>query len=153
MRQEEYDQAKQSNPNIWIEARAYLEYGENREGYWNSKKFMKQIKMAVKIEEIKYPKCDNWRHLWIFDHSSCNVAMPDDALDVSEMNINPGGKQGIMRDRFWNDKIQHMNYANGIPKDLRMILKERGKDTKGMNGDQICEILGSHKDFKNKKSY
>ena len=51
--QEEYDQAKQSNPNIWIEARAYLEYGENREGYWNSEKFMNQIKMVVKIAEIK----------------------------------------------------------------------------------------------------
>ena len=38
--QEEYDQAKQSNPNIWIEARTYLEYGGNREGYWNSEKFM-----------------------------------------------------------------------------------------------------------------
>ena len=31
--QEECDQAKQSNPNIWVEAQAYLEYGENREGY------------------------------------------------------------------------------------------------------------------------
>ena len=31
--QEEYDQAKQSNPNIWMEARTLLEYGENREGY------------------------------------------------------------------------------------------------------------------------
>ena len=30
--QEECDQAKQSNPNIWVEAQAYLEYGENREG-------------------------------------------------------------------------------------------------------------------------
>ena len=38
--QEEYDQAKQSNPNIWIQAQAFLEYGENREDYWNSKKFM-----------------------------------------------------------------------------------------------------------------
>ena len=98
--QEEYDQAKQSNPNIWIEARAYLEYGENREGYWNSEKFMNQIKMAVKISEIKYPKCDNWRHVWIFDHSSCHAAMPDDALDVSEMNVSQGWKQRIMRDGF-----------------------------------------------------
>ena len=31
--QEEYDQAKQSNPNICIEARAFLDYGENKEGY------------------------------------------------------------------------------------------------------------------------
>ena len=59
---------------------------------------MNQIKMAVKIAETKYPKCDNWRHVWIFDHSSCHAAMPDDALDVSKMNVNPGGKQRVMRD-------------------------------------------------------
>ena len=34
--QEEYDQAKQSDSNIWIEARTFLEYGDNQEGYWNS---------------------------------------------------------------------------------------------------------------------
>ena len=150
--QEEYDQAKQNDPNIWIEARALLEYGENREGYWNSEKFMNQIKMAVKIAEIKYPRCDNWKHVWIFDHSSCHAAMPDDALDVSKMNVNPGGKQRVMRDGFWDGKVQRMNYAIGIPKGLRVILEERGVNTHGMNGDQMREILGSHQDFKNEKS-
>ena len=75
-------------------------YSENREGYWNSERFMDQIKMAVKIAEAKYPKCDNWRNIWIFDHSSCHSTMPDDALDVSKMNVNPGGKQRVMRDGF-----------------------------------------------------
>ncbi len=150
--QEEYDLAKQSDPNIWMEARAFLEYGENREGYWNSEKFMNQIKMAVKIAEAKYPKCDNWRHVWIFDHSSCHSAMPDDALDVSKMNVNPGGKQRIMRDGFWDGKVQRMNYAIGIPKGLRVILEERGINTQGMNGNQMREILGEHEDFKNEKS-
>ena len=78
--------------------------------------------------------------------------MPDDALDVSKMNVYPGGNQRIMRDGFWNGKIQHMNYAIGIPKGLCVILEERGIDTKGMNGDQMREILGSHEDFKNEKS-
>ena len=31
--------------------------------------------------------------VWIFDHSSCHTAMPEDALIVSRMNVNPGGKQ------------------------------------------------------------
>ena len=114
--QEEYDQVKQSDPTIWMDARAFLEYGENREGYWNSEKFMDQIKMAVKIAEAKYPKCDNWRLIWIFDHSSCHSAMPDDALDVSKMNVIRGGKQRVMRDGFWDGKVQRMNYAIGIPK-------------------------------------
>ena len=41
-----------------------------------------------------------------------------------------------------------MNYAIGMPKHLHVILEERGIDTKGMNGDQIHETLGSHEDFK-----
>ena len=97
--QEEYDRAKQIDPNIWIQARCYLEYehGESREGYWNSDRFMEQIKMAVKIAEIKYPKSENWKHVRVFDHSSCRAAMLD-ALDVNKMNVKPGGKQRIMRD-------------------------------------------------------
>ena len=49
------------------------------------------------IAEIKYPKEDGWSHVWVFDHSSCHAAMADDALDVSKMNVKPGGKQRIMR--------------------------------------------------------
>ena len=35
-----------------------------------SDKFMMQIKEAVKIAEVKYPKDDGSRVVWIFDHSS-----------------------------------------------------------------------------------
>jgi len=56
-------------------------------GYWTSEKFMGQIKEAVKIAEVKYPKEEGWKIVWIFDHSSCHAAMPDDALD---MNVKPG---------------------------------------------------------------
>ena len=78
MTEEEYDRVKQTDPNIWIQARCYLEYGESREGYWNSERFMEQIKVAVKIAETKYPRSENWKHVWVFDHSSCHAAMPDD---------------------------------------------------------------------------
>jgi len=150
--QEEYDRAKQTDPNIWMEARASLEYGENREGYWNSERFMNQIKMAAKIAEIKYPKEDNWKHVWVFDHSSCHAAMPDDALDVSKMNVNPGGKQRVMRMGSFDGKPQSMNFAIGIPKGLRQVLTERGVDTTGMNGDEMREVLGRYPDFRDEKS-
>ena len=52
---------------------------------------MTQLEEAAKIAEAKYPREDGWRVVWIFDHSSCHAAMPDDALDVSKMNVNPGG--------------------------------------------------------------
>ena len=42
---------------------------------------MSQIKEAVKIVILKYPKQEGWRV--VFDLSSCLAAMSDDALDVN----------------------------------------------------------------------
>ena len=95
---EEYDREKATDPMVKLQARTFLEYGESKEGYWTADKFMKQIEEAVKIAEIKYPKTEGWRHVWIFDHSSCHAAMSEDALDVNKMNVNPGRKQRKMRD-------------------------------------------------------
>ena len=61
------------------------------------------------IAELKYPKEEGWRHVWIFDHSSCHAAMADDALDAAKMNVNLGGKQRKMRDTVWKSADQKMN--------------------------------------------
>ena len=84
--QEEYEEAK-NDPTIREYARQQLEYGEAKEGYWTSHKYIAQIKQAVKIAEVKYPREKGFRIVWIFDHSSCHAAMPEDALDVSKMNV------------------------------------------------------------------
>ena len=97
---EEYDHGKVTDPTTHLQAREFLEYGESKEEYWTSDKFMKQMEMAVRIAEVKYPKSDDWRHVWIFDHSSCHGAMADNPLDVSKMNVGPGGKQRVMHDGF-----------------------------------------------------
>lgn len=49
---------------------------------------MAQLIMAEKIAVAKYPREDGWRIVWIFDHSSCHAAMPEDVLDVNKMNVN-----------------------------------------------------------------
>ena len=82
-----------------FQARELLEYGDHAEAYWTNDRFMRQE--AVKIAELKYPKEKRFRHCWIFDHSSCHAARSEDALDVSKMNMNPGGKQPKMRDTIW----------------------------------------------------
>lgn len=87
--------------------------------------------------------------MWIFDHSSCHFTMADDALDVGKVNVNHGGKQRIMRDGYWDGKVQCMNYAIETPKGLRAILEESGINTRGMNAKQMREILDSHEDFIN----
>ena len=43
---EEYDASIIANPGL--KKCAHLEYGENREGYWTSEKFMAQIQVAAK---------------------------------------------------------------------------------------------------------
>ena len=90
---------------------------------------MEQVKCAVAIAEVKYPKEEGWKHVWIFDHSSCHAAMAEDSLDVSKMNVNPGEKQRVMHDDWWGGKPQPRNYAIGVPKGLRVVLEERGVDT------------------------
>ena len=40
---QEFEEANRSNPRVKNQARAFLEYGENKEGYWTSEKFMSQI--------------------------------------------------------------------------------------------------------------
>ena len=61
--------------------------------------------------------------MWIFNHRSCHAAIPDDALDVSKMNANPGGKQRVMRDGMWNGKPQS-NFSLGVPKGMRHVFEE-----------------------------
>ena len=152
----EYEAAKSSNPRIHKYARAFLEYGESKEGYWTRDKFIAQMHRAIEMAEIKYPKEDGWRHVWVFDHSSCHAAMADDALDVGKMNVKPGGKQRIMRDTTWNGKIWKMSYTDRagtkVAKGMKMVLEERGVSTTGKTGDWMRKTLGEHSDFKDEKS-
>ena len=80
----EYDEARSSHTNLW--------YGSQSQGYWNSETFMNQVKHAVTIAEIKYPRANN-TIVFIFDKSSGHTAYDSDALQVSHMNVNPGGGQ------------------------------------------------------------
>lgn len=78
--------------------------------------------------------------------------MPDDALDVSKMNVKPGGKQRVMRNGWWAGKVQKMMDAHGIPKGMKQVLHERGVDTRKMVAEEMREVLGNFPDFKYEKS-
>jgi len=71
--EEEYRAAKRNNPNIKMSARKLLEYGESREGYWTSDKFMKQMEYVVEIAEAKYPKEQGYRLFWVLDQAAATV--------------------------------------------------------------------------------
>ena len=114
------------------------------------------MKRAIEIAEIKYPKEGGWRHVWVFDHSSCHAAMADDALDVNKMNVRPGGKQRIMHDTVWDGRIWHLyttaRDGTKVAKGLKMVLEERGVSTAGKSADWMRETLAKHSDFRDEKS-
>ena len=55
---EEYERAKEVDPNFPKAARQRFEYGTGHEGYWTCSHLMKNLKDAVKIAEFKYPRLD-----------------------------------------------------------------------------------------------
>ena len=147
---EEYEEAKKLNPNIRKYAREFLEYGESREGYWNCDKFIRQTERAASIAELKYSKSAGWRHVYVFDHSSCQ-AMADDALDVNQMNVKPGGQQRSMRDTEYNRRVQRMYIVvigQKVAKEMKAVLEERRISTAGKNAEWMRKELASHPDFK-----
>ena len=149
--QNEFEEAQKSDITITQQARETLEYGESREGYWTSEKFMLQMNNAVKIADIKYPREEGWNVVWVFDHSSCHTAMAEDALDASKMNVKPGGKQPVMRATIWAGKVQEMTFALGVPKGMKQVLEERGIRTESLKAEDMRKILSNHEDFRNEK--
>ena len=141
-------QAKQVNPSSKKYAHRFLEYRENREGYWTRDKFVAQMKSAVEMAELNTPKEEGWHHVWVFHHSSCHAAMADDALDAGKMNVNPGGKQRKMRDTVWRGMTQSMNDKHAVPKGMRQVLRERGVDVSWMIAERMRATLAAMDDLK-----
>ena len=132
-------------------ARVLLEYGAEKEGYWNSDRFMANIKNAVAIAEFKYPPEKNTL-VFIFDQSSCHKAYAENALNVSRMNVRPGGKQPCMRDTVWAGRAQKLVDDKGVPKGMKQILEERGINTERMKAEDMRTVLSFHDDFQSEKT-
>ena len=101
----EAELAKARDPSFPVTARVTLEYGAARGGYWDSEKFLKNIKDAVKITKFKYPT-EKFMVVFIFDSSSYHRAYSQDSLNVKSMNVKPGGAQPPLRDTVWNGRVQ-----------------------------------------------
>ena len=150
--EEEYAAGLERFPNLKCYARASIEYGENKDGYWTSERFMQQLKYCADITECKYPRGEGYKVVWVFDHSSCHGAYAEDSLNAHKMNAKPGGKQPKMRDTVWEGRPQSMVFSIGVPKGLIQVLKERGKYRNGMKLEEMRQEIASHPDFKNEKT-
>ena len=148
---EEHSLAKAGNPDFPKEARVLLEYGADREGYWNSDRFMANIENAAQIVEFKYP-AHRYTIVWHFDQSSCHKAYAEDALNSQVMNVNPGGQQPVMRDTVWAGAVQKLVNEDGVPKGMKRVLQERGINTATMVADDMRTVLANHDDFRTEKT-
>lgn len=147
----EHTRALASDPDFPGTARATLEYGAEKEGYWTGEKFMTNVKDATRIAETIYPSTSHTL-VWIFDQSSCHRAFSEDALNVRRMNVRPGGAQPPMRDTVWGGKVQRMVLEDGTPKGMRLVLEERGINTSTMNAEDMRVVLANHYDFQQEKT-
>ena len=147
----EYEQGKQTYPDLHQQARKLLKYGAEFEGYWNSEKFLEQVEAAIKIAKVKYA-ADRYNVLWFFDHSSGHTAFAEDALNASRMNVRPGGKQPVMHDTIYNGIHQKMVLPDGTPKGMKMVLEERKVNVSGMKAEDMRSALQQMHDFKYEKT-
>ena len=65
------------------------------------------------------------------------------------MNIRPGGAQPQICDTVWGRHVQSMVKEDGTPKGMKMVLEERGINTRCMNADNMRVVLSYHDDFRN----
>ena len=149
---EEYALAQVTHPNIQQVARTILRYGENRDGYWNSEKFILQFRSAVEIASVKYP-ISEYDILWIFDQSSNHTIKSNDALNANRMIVKPGGKNTpIMRDTVWEGQFFSMTNSSGVNIGLKECLVRRQRYTEGMLRKAMVKELSSHPDFSSEPS-
>lgn len=141
----------EGNPNLKQSARVIFEYGKSKEGYWKSKDLLKQMETAVAVAEAKYPS-RIFKNVWIFDHSCGHTAYAPDALVVSRLGKNPGGKQPAMRDTTWAGKVQRLVTDDGTPKGAAKILEKRGINTGSLKLADMKIIPSCHEDFRDEKS-
>jgi hypothetical protein len=109
-----------------------LEIGKNNEGYWTSDHVINQVNEEVLVAFAELHP--NAIALFTFDQSTNHAAFAPDALRASNMNMNPGGAQAIMRPgKFSDGREQPMVFEAGTEnagqaKGIKQVLLERGID-------------------------
>ena len=89
------------------------------------------VEKAIPAFEAQFPGC---KALFVFDNARNHLKFAENALRVSEMNLEPGGKNAKqMRDIYVMDVnhpeggfIQSMILPDGRPKGFKIVLTECG---------------------------
>ena len=128
---------------------------------------MQVAEKAIPVFEKTHPGAIG---VFAFDNSSAHAAFAADALLAKAMNVNPGGKQPIMRDTVFDGQVQQMVFPDDHPdaslrgkaKGMRAVLQERQLWKERMIGfcnsntptsDSCCmrHVLEKQEDFMNQR--
>src|SRR6266851_2282473 len=85
-----------------FKARKVTYPGKGYDAWWDLPQLIEQVKITIKVFEYTHPDCIA---IFIFDRSSAHEGFAENALNINNMNINPGGKQRKLRNTF----IPHNN--------------------------------------------
>ena len=124
-----------------------LEVGKNKEGYWGSGPFQKQVQLFLLAFEDMFPP-EKYAAVLVLDHSSGHRAKAPGARNVQNMNVKAGGKQSTIRDGWYikdgNQVIQKIGKRG-----MRAVLEERKlvDPQEKMNADALAELLSAQPDF------
>jgi hypothetical protein len=127
-----------------FEARKIIYPGKGSDAWWDLTQLIEQVKITIKIFDISHPDCIG---VFVFDRSSAHEGFAEDALNINNMNMNPGGKQRKLRNTIiplnnpdpapgeedTHGQIQQMSFPDdhidpklrGKPKGVRVVLQER----------------------------
>jgi hypothetical protein len=72
----------------------FLDYGKNKEGYWDFDKFNEQVKDIIYCFNLLFP---GFQLVLEVDHSSGHLKTKEDGLATRELSLGWGGKQRKMR--------------------------------------------------------
>ena len=113
-----------------VEGNGYLRHEEKatclcletqKDGYFNSDMFLKQVDSALDVFDHRFPGITG---IFLFDNAPSHRKYPPDGHNPANMNVYPGGKQAIMRDTIWDGNAQKMVLPDGTPKGMKMVLQE-----------------------------
>jgi hypothetical protein len=127
-----------------FEARKIIYPGKGFDAWWDLPQLIDQLKITIKIFDLTHPNCVG---VFTFDRSSAHEGFAENALNVNNMNVNPGGKQRKLRDTViplnnpdpapgeedTRGQIQRMTFPDDHddpklrrqPKGVRVVLQER----------------------------
>lgn len=141
----EHDNLPETSRLTCTDAQKIIYPGKNSDAWWDMKQLLQQVENAVKIFEYLHPGAVG---VFAFDCSSAHEAMAENALNVNNMNVKPGGKKARLRDTIipinnpppqctkiadTRGQLQRMNFPDdhpdpklrGQPKGMMQVLMER----------------------------